>query len=243
LQVRGKKTIKISLDDYFLPPDQAPKDSNGKPDLECLEALNLPLLQNNFQDLLEGKAVALPRFDFKTHSTFERPLVQLDNQTILVIEGIHGMNPQLYNNLENDSLFKIYISALTQVNIDNHNRISTTDNRIIRRIVRDYRTRGSSAEKTLSMLPSILRGENLYIFPYQNNADVMINSALDYELAVLSPLAQPLLRMVRPSPDMVYATARRLLQFLNNFQPIEDTLVPPDSLLREFIGGSEYNVI
>jgi uridine kinase len=242
LQVRGKKTVKISLDNYYLPPDQCPKDQDGNPDLERLEALNLPLFQKDLQALQNGEEIALPTYDFVGKRTTFGDKVRLDNRTIVVIEGIHGMNPALTGGLDKELLFRVYISAFTQVNINDHNRISTTDNRIIRRIVRDHRTRGASAQQTLSMIPSIQRGENLYIFPYQANADVMINSALDYELAVLAPFAQPLLKMVKPSSDVVYVTARRLLKFLDNFQPIADTMVPSDSLLREFIGGSEYGV-
>jgi len=243
LQVRGKKTVKISLDNYYLTPDKCPKDQDGNPDFERLEALNLPLFQQQIQSLQEGEDVLLPRYDFATKTTTFEEKAKIDNRTIVVIEGIHGMNPALVGNMDKDLLFRVYISAFTQVNIDDHNRISTTDNRIIRRIVRDHRTRGTSAEQTLAMIPSIQRGENLYIFPFQQNADVMINSALDYELAVLAPFAQPLLKMVKPSDDPVYVTARRLLKFLENFQPIADTMVPSDSLLREFIGGSEYGVI
>lgn len=242
LQVRGKKTIKISLDNYYLTPDKVPLGLDGKPDLERLDALNLPLLQQNFRDLTAGKEVCFPTYHFiEQMTTFGKP-TRLDSKTLLVVEGIHGMNPSLCASLDKDSVFRIYISAFTQVNIDQHNRISTTDNRIIRRIVRDNRTRGTSAENTLSMFPTVQRGENLYIFPYQNNANVMINSALDYELAVLAPYAEPLLKMVKPAATSVYVTARRLLDFLSLFDPISDTLVPSDSLLREFIGGSEYGV-
>jgi uridine kinase len=161
----------------------------------------------------------------------------------LIIEGIHGMNPKLTESLDKELLFRVYISALTQLNLDDHNRISTTDNRIIRRIIRDNRTRGTNATATLHMWPSVERGENKYIFPYQNNANVMINSALDYELGVLTTYAQPLLKMVKPSAGAAYETARRLLRFLEHVNPIPDTLVPEDSLLREFIGGSEFGVI
>ncbi len=244
LQVIGKKTIKISLDNYYLPPDQAPKDEFNKPDLEALEALDVAQFQKDLADLFDSKEVHLPSYDFKTLTrTYEEKPSKLDKRTILLIEGIHGMNPKLTASLDNDLLFRVYISALTQLNLDDHNRISTTDNRIIRRIVRDNRTRGTNATATLNMWPSVERGENRYIFPYQNNADVMINSALDYELGVLTPFAQPLLKMVKPSAGAAYETARRLLRFLEHVNPIADTLVPQDSLLREFIGGSEFGVI
>jgi uridine kinase len=244
LQVLGKKTVKISLDNYYLNTEFVPKDENNKPDLEALEAIDVAQFQKDLESLNEGKSVYLPRFDFKTTTrTYEKEPVTMDKRTLLVIEGIHGMNPKLVSSIDKDLVFRIYISALTQLNLDDHNRISTTDNRLIRRLVRDNRTRGTNAETTLSMWPSVQRGENRYIFPYQNNADVMINSALDYELGVLAPLADPLLKMVKPSQGMIYETARRLLRFLDNINPIADTLVPQDSLLREFIGGSEFDVV
>lgn len=244
LQVLGKRTIKISLDNYYLPPSQAPKDEEGKPDLEALEALDIKLFQHDLAMLFSGDEVNLCKFDFKTTTrTFEKQPVKMDKLTILIIEGIHGMNPKLTSSLESDSIFRIYISALTQLNLDDHNRISTTDNRIIRRLVRDNRTRNTDAQTTLNMWPSVQRGEDRYIFPYQNNANVMFNSALDYELGVLTPYAQPLLKMVKPSAGTAYETARRLLRFLEHVSPIPDTLVPSDSLLREFIGGSVFDVI
>lgn len=244
LQVLGKKTIKISLDNYYLPPSQAPKDEFNKPDLEALEALDVPKFQEDLSRLFAGDPVQLPRFDFKSATrTYEMNPVQLDKRTILIIEGIHGMNPELTASLDKDLLFRVYISALTQLNLDDHNRISTTDNRIIRRMIRDNRTRGTNAETTLNMWPSVQRGEDRYIFPFQNNANVMINSALDYELGVLTTYAQPLLKMVKPAAGPAYETARRLLRFLEHVNPIPDTLVPYDSLLREFIGGSEFDVI
>lgn len=244
LQVLGKRTIKISLDNYYLAPHLAPKDEDNKPDLEALEAIDFLHFQRDLAALIAGEKVNLPRFDFKSTSrTFEKEHVQMDKRTILIIEGIHGMNPKLTESIDGETLFRVYISALTQLNLDDHNRISTTDNRMIRRIVRDNRTRGTDATTTLNMWPSVRRGEDSYIFPYQNNANIMINSALDYELGVLSPYAQPLLKMVKPSAGAAYGTARRLLKFLENVNPIPDTLVPDDSLLREFIGGSEFEVI
>ncbi|ADY14596.1 nucleoside kinase [Sphaerochaeta globosa] len=244
LQVLGKNTIKISLDSYYLPPSQAPKDEFNKPDLEALEALDVAKFQDDLACLFRGEAVRLCKYDFKTATrSYEPEPVQLDKRTLIIIEGIHGMNPQLTASLESDLLFRVYISALTQLNLDDHNRISTTDNRIIRRMIRDNRTRGTKAETTLNMWPSVQRGEDRYIFPYQNNANVLINSALDYELGVLTTYAQPLLKMVKPSAGSAYETARRLLRFLEHVNPIPDTLVPPDSLLREFIGGSEFDVI
>lgn len=244
LQVLGKRTVKISLDSYYFPPELAPRDQDNKPDLEALEAIDVQQFQKDLSDLFDGKELHLPMYNFKTATrNYEKESVQMDKRTILIVEGIHGMNPELTASIDRESIFRVYISALTQLNLDDHNRISTTDNRIIRRMVRDNRTRGTNAENTLNMWPSVRRGEDAYIFPYQNNADVMINSALDYELGVLSPYAQPLLRMVKPSAGKAYETARRLLRFLENVNPIPDTLVPDDSLLREFIGGSEFDVI
>lgn len=243
LQVMGIRPIKISLDNYYLTREQVPVDAYGEKDYEALEALDTAQFQQDLHDLYDGLPVDLPCFDFKQNRRYytEQP-VQLDRHSILVIEGIHGLNPALVPQIDPETTFRIYISALTQLNLDDHNRISTTDNRILRRIVRDNRTRGVTAETTLTMWPSVQRGENLHIFPYQNNADVMLNSALDYELSVLAPFAQPLLKTVKPSSSKAYPLARRLLAFLENVYPIPESIVPRDSLLREFIGGSEFDV-
>lgn len=244
LQVVGIRPIKISLDDYYLTREFVPVDENGEKDYERLEALDTAQFQRDLHDLYDGLAVDLPHFDFKQNKRYytDNP-IRLDRHSILVIEGIHGLNPALVPQIDQETTFRIYISALTQLNLDDHNRISTTDNRILRRIVRDNRTRGVEAETTLAMWPSVQRGENLHIFPYQNNADVMLNSALDYELGVLAPFAQPLLKTVKPSAHKAYPLARRLLAFLENVYPISESAVPRDSLLREFIGGSEFDVI
>lgn len=244
LQVMGKRPIKISLDDYYLTREQIPVDGNGGKDYEALQALDTARFTQDLRDLYDGKEVDLPHFDFKHNRRYflERP-IHLDRHSILVIEGIHGLNPALVPRIDQETTFRIYISALTQLNLDDHNRVSTTDNRILRRLVRDSRTRGVSAETTLSMWPSVQRGENLHIFPYQNNADVMLNSALDYELGVLAPFAQPLLKTVKPSDTKAYPLARRLLAFIENTYPIPESAVPKDSLLREFIGGSEFDVV
>ncbi len=243
LRLLGYDPVQISLDNYYRPKSEAPRDVDGKADLEALEALDLQLFRENLEDLYTGKTVALPRFDFRDNGKryYTGETISLKEQTILVIEGIHGLNPSLIPGIDRKTTFKIYISALTQLNLDDHNRISTTDNRIIRRIVRDNRTRSTSAETTLLMWPSVERGESLHIFPYQNQADVMINSALEYELAVLKPYAEPLLKTVKPASHDAYPTARRLLTFLENVYPIPADLVPSDSLLREFIGQSEFN--
>ncbi|MFA5468267.1 MAG: nucleoside kinase [Sphaerochaetaceae bacterium] len=244
LRLLGFNPIQISLDNYYLSKDLAPKDLDGKPDLEALEALDLELFRDNLEELYGGKEVDLPSFDFKNGGQryFKGEKISLAQNTILVIEGIHALNPTLLPALDSKTFFKIYISALTQLNLDDHNRISTTDNRILRRIVRDNRTRSTTAQMTLEMWPSVERGETRHIFPYQNHADIMVNSALEYELAVLKPYAEPLLKTVKPDAYEAYPTARRLLRFLENVYPIPSDLVPSDSLLREFIGGSEFRI-
>lgn len=242
LRLLGFNPIQISLDNYYLTRDLAPRDIDGKPDLEALEALDLPLFRSNLEDLYSGQEVDLPRFDFKNGGQryFRGDKISLAKNTVLVIEGIHALNPSLLPNLDPKTFFKIYISALTQLNLDDHNRISTTDNRILRRIVRDNRTRSTTAQMTLEMWPSVERGESRHIFPYQNQANIMINSALEYELAVLKSYAEPLLKTVKPNAYETYPVARRLLKFLENVYPIPSNLVPTDSLLREFIGGGEF---
>ncbi len=241
IMLMDDETIRISLDDYYRPKVECPKDEKGNPDLECLEALRTDLFRENMTDLFNGKEVDLPHYSFKKQKTYylNRP-VRLTDRTVFVIEGIHGLNPEINSCIDEDKIFRIYISALTQLNIDSHNRISTTDNRIIRRIVRDYRTRDISALETLNMWDSVEDGERRHIFPFQNNADVMFNSALDYEICVLSPFVIPLLREISPKSGASYATARRLLQFLEIFNPLPALDVPSDSLLREFIGQSDY---
>lgn len=241
LRLLGYKTIKVSLDDYYNPPSLAPVDENGKPDLEDITALNLDLLEEQLALLYKGEKVHLPQYDFTTHiTTFNEEECFVDEKTVLVLEGIHALNPRISGKKEGDKSYKIYISALTQLNLDDSNRVSTTDNRLLRRLVRDYRTRGMSAIRTLSMWSSVTRGEKKHIFPYQNNADTMFNSALDYEEGVLSTYVVPLLRGVKEEDGECYTLSRRLLSFLDNIYPIEPSLVPSDSLLREFIGGSDY---
>lgn len=243
LRLLGYLPVQISLDNYYKPKNEAPLDGDGKPDLEALEALDLDQFRADLMALYAGQEVDLPRFEFKDNGRryFEGKPMSLSKNTILVIEGIHGLNPRLIPGIDRKTTFKIYISALTQLNLDDHNRISTTDNRIIRRIVRDSRSRNTTAQMTLEMWPSVERGETMHIFPYQNEADAMINSALEYELAVLKPYVEPLLKTVKPEAHEAYPTARRLLGFLENVYPIPAHLVPSDSLLREFIGGSEFN--
>ncbi|MCF0238266.1 MAG: nucleoside kinase [Sphaerochaetaceae bacterium] len=242
LTLLGYKSYKVSLDDYYLQREFAPKDEDGNLDLEALEALNLKLLDEQIKDLLEGKAVDLPHFSFEKNKTFflNKP-IKMDDKTILVFEGIHALNPRITEHIDRSKYFKIYISALTQLNLDDCNRVSSTDNRILRRIIRDNRTRATGAVETLNMWPSVSRGEKKYIFPHQNNADVMFNSALDYEIGVLSTFARPLLLAIGPENGRAYTEARRLLEFLENVYPIPEKLVPSDSLLREFVGNSDYD--
>ena len=233
--------IKISLDDYYRQRQFAPLDEEGKPDFEALEALDTDMFDRNMHDLFEGKEVDLPHFSFTENATYylNKP-IKMNSHTIFVIEGIHGLNPKIVSKIEPKYVFKVYISALTQLNMDDCNRVSTTDDRMLRRILRDYRTRGSSAEETLLMWPSVSRGERVHIFPNQNNADVMFNSALDYELGVLSPFVAPLLHEVSPDSGTAYTHAQRLLAFLENIYSIPSSFVPSDSILREFIGESDY---
>lgn len=241
LRAIGYKPKIISLDSYYVGRDRNPKDENGNYDYECLEALDIKLLNENLMDLFDGKEVNIPSYDFNDGIQFfeDKNKMKLESNDILIMEGIHGLNDKLTPLIPNELKFKIYLSALTQLNLDNHNRISTSDNRLIRRIVRDSRFRGKSAAKTISMWPSVHKGEELHIFPFQNNADAILNTALDYELSVLKIYAEPLLRCVNPT-QKEYAEACQLLSFLNNFATIPPTAVPPKSIIREFIGGSAF---
>ncbi|MGN0907271.1 MAG: nucleoside kinase [Bullifex sp.] len=244
LEIMGYTPVKISLDDYYLPRDLVPRDEDGNYDFEVMEALNLDLFRSNMKDLTEGRAVHLPSFDFRTQKTaFAQSETVLNEKTIVIVEGIHGLNPGLIPDIDPSLVYKIYISCLTTVSIDDHNRISTTDNRIIRRMIRDSRTRGTGAAETLSMWPSVERGEKNHIFPYQNNADAMINSSLPYEIAALTPYAIPLLRSVKPESGDAYTLSRRLLKFLELCYMIPTDEIPRTSLLREFLGGSIYGAI
>ena len=230
----------ISLDSYYLSREKTPKDENGQYDYECLEALDVELLNENLLSLFSGKAVRLPSYDFSAgKSYFKGDEIALDEGDILVIEGIHGLNDKLTPLIPAKTKFKLYVSALTQLNLDDHNRVSTSDNRLIRRIVRDFRYRGKSAADTIAMWPSVRRGEKLHIFPFQDNADAMLNTALDYELPVLKVYAEPLLRCVPPTVRE-YAEADRLLEFLSFFPEVPASSVPQRSIIREFIGGSTF---
>lgn len=238
LGVNGYKPLPISLDDYFVDRKYTPRDENGNYDFESIYALDLGLFNKNLQMLMDGNEVELPTFNFKTgHREWVGRRVKLPPNGIILIEGIHGLNEMLTSSIPSENKFKIYISALTQLNLDNHNRIATTDVRIIRRIVRDYISRGYNGEDTLRMWPSIKKGEEKNIFIFQENADVMFNSTLVYELCVLKKYALHELKKIKKTSD-VYCESVRLISFLNFFKSVDEDLVPDNSILREFIGGS-----
>ncbi|MEW5871890.1 MAG: nucleoside kinase [Chloroflexota bacterium] len=233
----GISPFPLAMDDFFIDREKTPLDEEGKPDFEALNALDLERLDNNLSHLIAGEMVKLPHYDFHTGKSGEGAQIQLKSSDIIIMEGIHGLNPQLVSNLPADQTFRIYASALTQLNLDRHNRVSTTDTRLLRRIVRDARERGYSAYQTIQRWESVRRGEKRYIFPYQENADLMFNSALAYELSALKPLAEPLLRQV-PYGTPEYVEAKRLLAFLEWFLPLESDLIPGNSILKEFVGNS-----
>ncbi len=240
LKVNGLFPIGLSLDNYFLNRSKSPRDKNGEYDFEHIEALDLELLNENLQDLLNEKNVELPKFDFKTGQRYyDGSKIRLEEDQILIIEGIHGLNDRLTSSIPDDQKYKIYVSALTQLNIDNHNRIPTTDLRLIRRMVRDHHYRSHSAQDTIARWPSVREGEERWIFPFQENADIIFNSSLIYELAVLKRFAEPILKAF-PKTREEYCEIRRLLKFLSYFLDISDTEVPPTSIIREFIGRSAF---
>jgi uridine kinase len=240
LMVNGMKPLTLSLDNYFVDRDNTPLDEKGNHDYEALEALDVKYFNQNLLDLLNGKKVEIPKFSFETGMRFYNgETMQMQPENVLIIEGIHGLNPALTASIPAEVKFKIYVSALTSLNIDDHNRVSTTDNRLIRRIVRDYRYRKYSARDTISRWPSVRAGEEKHIFPYQEEADTMFNSALLYELAVLKPYAEPILREVQPNQPE-YSEATRLMNFFSYFKPLRPHDIPPTSILREFLGGSSF---
>ena len=242
LSVHGLRPYPIPVDDYFVDREKTPLDENGNYNFEALEAIDVKQFNQDMLQLLDGKEVSLPTFNFRTgRREYKGRKLQLKQGDVLVIEGIHGLNDGLTYALPQDKIFRIYISALTQISVDEHNRIPTTDGRLIRRIVRDARTRGTTAAGTIAMWPSVRRGEEEHIFPHQGKADVMFNSALIYELAVLKIYAEPLLHGIDPGCDE-YLEAKRLLKFLSYFVPIAPERIPMNSLLREFIGGSCFDV-
>lgn len=241
LQAIGYRPKVISLDSYYVGRARNPIGADGKPDYECLEALDIQLLNKNLIELFEGKEVNIPSYDFVDGVQFfeDKNKMTLSENDILIMEGIHGLNDKLTPLIPHELKFKIYLSALTQLNLDDHNRISTSDNRLIRRIVRDARFRSKNAAGTIGMWNSVRHGEEMHIFPFQNNADAILNTALDYELSVLKIYAEPLLRCVTPL-QKEYSESCRLLSFLDNFSPIAPTAVPARSIIREFIGGSAF---
>lgn len=230
----------LSMDDYFVERSENPLDKDGNPDYECLEAVDLKLFDKQIATLLKGELVKAPTFNFQIGKKDFNKEIQLQKNDILVIEGIHALDRKILTNIPRDKKYKIYISALTELNMDNHNRISTTDNRLLRRIIRDNRTRGHSVEHTLEMWPRVRAGEEKYIFPYQDEADYTVNSALIYELGVLKTYVEPLLYSV-PSTSNYYEEAKRLIDFLRLFLPIPSDAIPQDSILREFIGNSYFS--
>ena len=240
LMANGLRPYPISLDDYFVDREDTPKDENGNYDYESLYALDLDFFNQQLQALLKGEEVELPRFNFTTGKReWSGKRLKVDDNMILILEGIHALNPELTPHIPTESKFKIYVSALTTILLDNHNYIPTTDNRLLRRIIRDYKYRGYSAEDTISRWPSVRAGEDKWIFPYQENADVMFNSALLFELAIIKDYAEPILRKV-PNNRPEYSEAYRLRKFLEYFVPLQDKELPPTSLLREFLGGSSF---
>ncbi len=242
LRTYGLKPHPIGLDNYYLNHDKTPLDDEGKPDYECLEALDVEQFNTDMSRLLQGESVELPSFNFKTGKReYRGKITTLGPDDILVIEGIHGLNEKMSYTLPAESKFKIYISALTCLNVDEHNRIPTTDGRLLRRMVRDARTRGTTADKTIAMWPSVRRGEEKYIFPFQEDADAMFNSAMTYELSVIKQYAEPLLFNIRKG-EPGYHEAKRLLKFLEYFLGVSSEELPKNSLCREFVGGSCFDV-
>lgn len=241
LAVNGLKPLQISLDDYFVNREKTPKDASGEYDYESIYALDLDLINEQFNALFRGEEVELPKYDFQSgKSKKSGNKLKMNDNNVLVVEGIHALNPELTAHIPQEQIFRVYASALTTILLDNHNYIPTTDNRLLRRIIRDYKYRGVSAQETIHRWPSVRAGENKWIFPFQENADAMLNTAMLYELAVIKTQAEPLLQQV-PENCEEYAEAYRLLKFLKYFKGIPYNNLPPTSLLREFLGGSSFH--
>lgn len=241
LAVNGLKPLQISLDDYFVDREKTPKDASGEYDYESIYALDLDLINEQFNALFRGEEVELPKYDFQSgKSKKSGNKLKMNDNNVLVVEGIHALNPELTAHIPQEQIFRVYASALTTILLDNHNYIPTTDNRLLRRIIRDYKYRGVSAQETIHRWPSVRAGENKWIFPFQENADAMLNTAMLYELAVIKTQAEPLLQQV-PENCEEYAEAYRLLKFLKYFKGIPYNNLPPTSLLREFLGGSSFH--
>ena len=240
LIANGLRPLQISLDDYFVDREQSPRDENGDYDFESIHALNLKLINEQFNALFHGEEVELPRYDFPTGKSVKSGnKLKMEENNVLVVEGIHALNPELTAQIPEELKYRVYVSALTTILLDDHNYIPTTDNRLLRRIIRDYKYRGVDARETIRRWPSVRAGENKWIFPFQENADVMFNSAMLFELAVIKQQAEPLLEQV-PENCPEYSEAYRLLKFLKYIKPIPNTDIPPTSLLREFLGGSSF---
>ena len=240
LMVSGLKPKALSLDNYFVNREDTPKDENGDYDFESIDAFDLAFFTEQLKDLMSGKEIEVPTFNFEDGKRyFKGDKLKLEDDTILIMEGIHALNPELTKEISDEATFKIYVSALTTISIDEHNWIPTADTRLLRRVIRDYRYRGYSARETIGRYASVRRGEEKWIFPYQENADIMFNSALIFELAVLKRYAEPILEQVPKFCDE-YTEAHRLIKFLKYFIPIQDREIPPTSLLREFVGGSSF---
>ncbi|MEH2876534.1 nucleoside kinase [Segatella copri] len=241
LAVNGLKPLQISLDDYFVDREKTPKDASGEYDYESIYALDLDLINEQFNALFRGEEVELPKYDFQSgKSKKSGNKLKMNDNNVLVVEGIHALNPELTAHIPQEQIFRVYASALTTILLDNHNYIPTTDNRLLRRVIRDYKYRGVSAQETIHRWPSVRAGENKWIFPFQENADAMLNTAMLYELAVIKTQAEPLLQQV-PENCEEYAEAYRLLKFLKYFKGIPYNNLPPTSLLREFLGGSSFH--
>mgnify|MGYP000285124130 FL=1 len=241
LAVNGLKPLQISLDDYFVDREKTPKDASGEYDYESIYALDLDLINEQFNALFRGEEVELPKYDFQSgKSKKSGNKLKMNDNNVLVVEGIHALNPELTAHIPQEQIFRVYASALTTILLDNHNYIPTTDNRLLRRIIRDYKYRGVSAQETIHRWPSVRAGENKWIFPFQENADAMLNTAMLYELAVIKTQAEPLLQQV-PENCEEHAEAYRLLKFLKYFKGIPYNNLPPTSLLREFLGGSSFH--
>jgi len=238
LMVNGINAIPIALDDYFVNRDKTPLDENGKPDFESLYAVDLELFNEHLGKLLAGEEVEIPIFDFMTGCRKEKGrMLKLEENQVLIFEGIHALNEKLTESIPRENKFKIYVSALTSINIDDHNSIGTSDARLLRRMVRDYKYRGHSPERTLELWDAVRRGEEKNIFPYQEDADAMFNSAMFYEIGILKVVAEPLLRDITKD-SVYYPQAKKLLDFLQYFEPIDAECIPDNSIIREFIGGS-----
>jgi uridine kinase len=237
LMAHGIQPMPLGLDDFIVDREKTPQDEEGEYDFEHLHSLDLELFNNILLRLMQGETVQMPRYNFITGKREWGDTLAISDQHLMIIEGIHGLNPELVPHIPEDKIFRIYVSALTQLNLDRHSRVATTDTRLLRRIIRDATHRGYTARETIRRWPKVRRGEYKWIFPYQENADVMFNSALVYELAVIKSIAEPLLLQIEPGKPE-HTEAKRLLSFLQWFEPCSDELVPNNSLLREFIGGS-----